>query len=722
MKRVTAVLLVLLTALAVFAACSKNSVHTVTFDSSGGTQIKTQHIRDGESAKKPWDPHKEGFTFIEWQYNGTAFDFNTAITGDITLVASYSIDEGTDIVLLVLCYGDSRENEIIEIKRGEAAFAPPTPEREGYKFEGWFNGDTEFDFSTPINDDLNLTAKWKATGKTESGSENQPAAAEESAQKYSDTAAKYSGRWYLDGYSDIFVDVSNSASGMNLRSYNFSLPSSSGSVAAYTLYPSKSLSSSGGSWGNSISVPFASWESSLRANKIILGSSCFYINNKKFVKAPGTKDRYTGTCYREVRGVWYLFNNPDSTIEIYTAQKGGDETGDRFGIKATNFDIATLSTYTKSSTGGGYADRKSDWDSYGISVSNGVLTIKNKNGTRTFYSKKKYKSVTGVRLSATETKLRVGQTKVLTATVIPADAYDKDYTWSSDDPSIAEVAGGIVVAKKEGTTNIRVTTKDGNRVAVCKVTVYIDHVTGVTLNSSSLSLTVGDSRQLRATVAPRNAANQKVTWSSSNSNIASVSSSGRVTAKAKGTAVITVKTEDGNKTASCTVTVKNPTLAAVAAAQVSNNGTAAPQIHASALVSGGTGKYTSYKIKIFLNGALVAEKSEKSMSYTPKVSGMYTVEVTVTDSDGETASGKMLINVSVVEPTEKPTEKPSERQTEKPTEKPTENPTEKPTENPTEKPTEKPSDEPINPIPSEPVDPVTEPATEAPLAPEPALD
>ena len=49
-----------------FAACSKNSVHTVTFDSSGGTQIKTQHILDGESAKKPWDPHKEGFTFIEW--------------------------------------------------------------------------------------------------------------------------------------------------------------------------------------------------------------------------------------------------------------------------------------------------------------------------------------------------------------------------------------------------------------------------------------------------------------------------------------------------------------------------------------------------------------------------------------------------------------------------------------------------------------------------------
>lgn len=243
--------------------------------------------------------------------------------------------------------------------------------------------------------------------------------------------------------------------------------------------------------------------------------------------------------------------------------------------------------------------------------------------------------MTGVRLSATEAKLRVGQTKVLTVTVIPADAYDKDYTWSSDDPSIAEVAGGIVAAKKEGTTNIRVTTKDGNRVAVCKVTVYIDHVTGVTLSSSALSLTVGDSRQLRVTVAPRNAANQKVTWSSSNSNVASVSSSGRVTAKAKGTAVITVKTEDGNKTASCTVTVKNPTLAAVAAAQVSNNGTAAPQIHASALVSGGTGKYTSYKIKIFLNGALVAEKSEKAC-HIPRKSA----ECTPWKSPSPTPTGK----------------------------------------------------------------------------------
>ncbi len=651
MKRVTAVLLVLLTVLAAFSACSASTVHTVTFDSSGGTQIKTQHIRDGEAAQKPWDPHKEGFTFIEWQYNGEAFDFSTAITGDITLVASYSADEGTDIVLLVLCYGDGKENEIIEIKRGEAAFAPPTPEREGYKFEGWFDGDTEFDFSTPINDDLNLNAKWKATGKTESETEAQTVTAEDAAQKYSQTAAKYTGRWYLDGYADIYVDVSSSANGMNLRSHNFSLPSSSGSVVAYTLYPSRSLSSSGGSWGNSVSVPFDSWESALSANKIILGSNRFYINNKKFVKAPGTKDRYTGTCYREALGVWYLFNNPDSTIEIYTAQRDSGETGDRFGIKAVNFDLVTLSTYTKSSTGGGYADRKSDWDNYGISVSNGVLTVKNKNGTRTFYSKKKYQSVTGVKLSATEARLRVGQTKVLTATVSPADAYDKSYTWSSDNPSIAEVSGGIVAAKKEGTTNIRVTTKDGNRVAVCKVTVYIDHVTGVTLSSNSLDLTVGDSRQLWATVAPRSAANQKVTWSSSNSDVAAISSSGRVTAKAKGTAVITVKTEDGNKTASCTVTVTNPALAAVAAAQVSNNGTVSPQIHASALVSGGTGKYTAYKIKIFLNGELMAEKSEKNMTYTPKESGMYTVEVTVTDSDGETASGKMLIGVSVTEPT-----------------------------------------------------------------------
>ena len=84
-------------------------------------------------------------------------------------------------------------------------------------------------------------------------------------------------------------------------------------------------------------------------------------------------------------------------------------------------------------------------------------------------------------------------------------------------------------------------------------------VTGVTLNRTSATLTVGDSITLVATVAPDNATEKSVSWQSGNSAVASVDQSGKVTALKAGTAVITVTTLDGSKTASCTVTVNDKT-------------------------------------------------------------------------------------------------------------------------------------------------------------------
>ena len=80
-------------------------------------------------------------------------------------------------------------------------------------------------------------------------------------------------------------------------------------------------------------------------------------------------------------------------------------------------------------------------------------------------------------------------------------------------------------------------------------------VTGVSVSPTTLSLTVGQTSQLTATVTPSNATNKAVTWSSSNALVASVNSSGLVTAAGAGTATITVTTVDGNKTATCNVTV-----------------------------------------------------------------------------------------------------------------------------------------------------------------------
>lgn len=93
-------------------------------------------------------------------------------------------------------------------------------------------------------------------------------------------------------------------------------------------------------------------------------------------------------------------------------------------------------------------------------------------------------------------------------------------------------------------------------------TPQIISVTSVTLSAQSLTLEVGGSEQLTATVLPANADNKAVSWSSSNQAVATVAD-GLVTAVKKGSATITVKTADGGKTATCAVTVENPKVVAI---------------------------------------------------------------------------------------------------------------------------------------------------------------
>ena len=83
-------------------------------------------------------------------------------------------------------------------------------------------------------------------------------------------------------------------------------------------------------------------------------------------------------------------------------------------------------------------------------------------------------------------------------------------------------------------------------------------VTGVTLDQTSLDLTIGDKVTLTATISPDNATNKNISWSSDNPTVADVDEEGLVTAVTAGTATITVTSEDGNKRATCTATVSAP--------------------------------------------------------------------------------------------------------------------------------------------------------------------
>ena len=182
---------------------------------------------------------------------------------------------------------------------------------------------------------------------------------------------------------------------------------------------------------------------------------------------------------------------------------------------------------------------------------------------KVFISQPASVSVTGVSLDKSSLSLDVGNTATLTATVSPSNATNKAVTWSSSNTSVATVStSGVVTAKAAGSATITVKTDDGGKMATCKVTVSnaTIPVTGVSISPASLSLTPGQTSKLTATISPSNATNTAVSWTSSNTSVATVASDGTVTAKAAGSATITCTTQDGNITAKSTVTVAAPSL------------------------------------------------------------------------------------------------------------------------------------------------------------------
>ena len=178
------------------------------------------------------------------------------------------------------------------------------------------------------------------------------------------------------------------------------------------------------------------------------------------------------------------------------------------------------------------------------------------------------RAVSGVHLDYSKLSLKAGETAALTATVYPSNAANKAVKWISSAPDVASVdQTGKITALKPGITTITVETEDGGYTATCNVTVIdssIVSVTGVKLSATVAELTIGNSKQLTAAISPTNATNKGVTWSSSNTNVASVSSSGVVVAKGEGTATITVRTDDGGYTAACTIRVSKPSPSVVA--------------------------------------------------------------------------------------------------------------------------------------------------------------
>ena len=165
-------------------------------------------------------------------------------------------------------------------------------------------------------------------------------------------------------------------------------------------------------------------------------------------------------------------------------------------------------------------------------------------------------AVTGIEVTPAFVELKPGETQELKVSVLPENATDKTYTWSSSDESVATVADDVVTAVADGSAVITAVAADGTHKASVTVKVTTP-VTGIEVTPAFVELKPGETQELKVSVLPENATDKTYTWSSSDESVATVADD-VVTAVADGSAVITAVAADGTHKASVTVKVTTP--------------------------------------------------------------------------------------------------------------------------------------------------------------------
>ena len=487
----------------------KEDVVKVTFDSQGGTRIQEQVLVRGECIKEPSHPEKEGFIFVEWQLNNHSFDFSTEIVSDIMLVAKYKKCEGIEVVTVSFDYQNGQDVSVVEIVKGGKITEHPIPSKEGYSFVAWFHDNSKFDFSSNIDDNITLVAEWKknevlveterpSQSNNEKYTENndiedpnveiENSSESVSSEKdyeeieeitenlpdYETMMLPYEGQWYLDGYKDVYISFINiyesgGLVSLGLEAFNYALPiDKSTPVKPYTIYPYDNFVDNPEEdyWSNGFHMvcDTAEWQNELVKYNLKLGENCVYLGGKKFVREQGAITMYDDTCYRDAIGSWFMENNSDSTLDIWKKQDLG-ALGDYISVSMFNFNINTLDSEGSSSVEL-YAARKNNWEKYGISVKNDVLTISNSNGTKKFYRN-------GIKLAVEENiTLAIGESKEMHAIVLPQASTNQSVSWKSSDTSVVTISGNIIKAVGTGTAIVTGKSVVGGHIVTSEITVY----------------------------------------------------------------------------------------------------------------------------------------------------------------------------------------------------------------------------------------------------------
>ena len=249
--------------------------------------------------------------------------------------------------------------------------------------------------------------------------------------------------------------------------------------------------------------------------------------------------------------------------------------------------------------------------------------------------------VKGITLSKEKQELNLGDSFELTYEINPSNATIRDVKWSSSNPSVATVNNGKIIAKGKGETVIKITTSNG-KTASCKIIVKVP-VTSLSLSGFS-TMKVKDSKTLDIQITPSDASDKTLKWESSNSSVATISSSGKINAKKVGTTVITATSSNGIK-ASKTITVKENEIVV---SKISINPNSIE------LKEGETASLSVILEPINATNQKVSWKSSNDGVATISSSGKLkalkkgTTTITVKSSNGKSATCKVVVNENII--------------------------------------------------------------------------
>ncbi len=676
---------------------SKNIV-TIQFDSLGGTEIELQKIEAGEVITEPETPSKEGFTFVEWQLDGEAYDFSKAPKDSITLIAKWQEDAEEKNYTVTFNSDGGTKVDSIKVKEGNSITKPAEPTRKGYVFKGWYLGEKKYDFKSEIENDIVLNAKWskKETASntngdnvnnttinndnTDSNTTSNSDKPDNQANNTANSGDKVNMDNKVEGSKEEYEYIKNDIKNYGNKTpewqfgykENMKLDSTFGFQSydrekckiAYRTDNSNVLKvdSNGVATGTGLGktklhiclvdkvtnkeIDYFTWIANV---KYQVGSAAATKDTANLLN--GIDGHYwylDGYNYAYIKGdviPWYDHKALSWTSQHIELENNAFVTSEQTG---KNYWVESAAIHNK------FLANPAEMaymliEEYNMRVSSNKLYITFGGKTYSFTRHTSKKKIYG-KISLNQSEISVNKYEPAEAIVkiSPSFAeYDIEVSSSNTnnvDCWINNNHNGTVtiscIGNSVGTAVITVRDKISGDSKTFTVVVKnnIIGATGVSLNKSDTSIYEGETETLYATIIPENATNKKVFWQSSDVNIASVDSKGKVKAYRPGTATITAMTEDGSYTASCKVEVKMEPLTLDGSigisTRVSDSGVSSGMI-VEAKPSGGTKSYT-YNIKLYYEGNLIGEGTQKELFVNQTTNGTYSATITVTDSSGNT--------------------------------------------------------------------------------------